>query len=878
MDLLDITACTSNQMGGKAENLARIATFGFPIPESRVLLRSALRYFLEHNCLIDQVSNLLVEYKHQDWPSRLDAFSQICTLIKNTLIPKKLRAEVEPVITAWLAHAPAGLAVRSSGICEDMERASFAGIYTSRLGVTSLDDFWMAVRDCWCSTWSPQAAAYAQKMGITMEMDGMAVLIQPTVSARCAGVIFTADPLTGDPWRFVVNAVPGLANRLMDGEVPADRFVLAWDTGEILERHIAHKPTASVFSDGSVVQIPLALTAQNAPALIDEQVAEIGRLAMAVDRAFDRRVDVEWALDGGQVVLLQARPLTALPAYFPHTLTAEQAAETWTPYLNTYGNMNAAERLIAPFYRDRWMVKLWHRFLTPDDIFPRVHFQEMDVNGCRYATKHSWGGAEDSSTRGPTYTEDWLIENEPRLRCDWLAQLARLHQANADTDAAARTAVTAVDWVRLILALYREEYEMQSVGWYAAQWMGLTCDDLLQRFFAEVVPDADIPGLPGSLLQGLSCYSVERSAAAQALGQKESEAVVRSAFAERPLLEVIPALQAELPHCRFLQDFTTFCRHYGMQLPHLNGDKNAQVQDLEGLLLIIKNSLLHQGMRSVLDVLASSARQRQAAEEAVRTYLRAHQPDQLARFDQLLEWAQFWVPALDDRKWHCTMTSRLDILIPQCGEVLVKAGMIEQPDHVKLLTPEEWQAFVEKPDVAQLRSTYQANRHGYERNRRLEPLPYLGKPPQVKETVETHLKAEPQAATVTEMAVVQPNATFTGEGIAPGIARGIACKVSSLEDASYINRLTNETILICATDQVNAQWRRDWYSLFLVVRGLVTVQGATLHHATQIARECGVPFINLPAVDFSVLPEGTEVEIDGLAGTLRIIGARKNFL
>lgn len=86
-----------------------------------------------------------------------------------------------------------------------------------------------------------------------------------------------------------------------------------------------------------------------------------------------------------------------------------------------------------------------------------------------------------------------------------------------------------------------------------------------------------------------------------------------------------------------------------------------------------------------------------------------------------------------------------------------------------------------------------------------------------------------------------------------------------------MDRMTNDHILICGRDEFNAQWRRDWYALFMIVRGLVTVQGAQLHHATQIARECGIPFLNLPDEELGNLPNGVPIEIDGQAGTLIVL-------
>jgi len=122
--------------------------------------------------------------------------------------------------------------------------------------------------------------------------------------------------------------------------------------------------------------------------------------------------------------------LTALPPFFLHELSAEEAEETWTPYLNNYGTMNAQERLVAPFHGERWLLELWDHFLTPDDVFPHRSGKERDYNGYRYTTEWKWGGNPPDWPR----IEGWLDENEPPLRQDWLAQLERARWANAWVD------------------------------------------------------------------------------------------------------------------------------------------------------------------------------------------------------------------------------------------------------------------------------------------------------------------------------------------------------------------------------------------------------------------------------------------------------------
>jgi pyruvate,water dikinase len=852
----------SAQSGGKAANLARLAASGYTLPASRVLPREMLALFLAKNELEPKIRALLDSYEKLSWSDQIRAYRQICAVVELTPIPPELRAAVDPVITSLLSNSPAGLAVRSSGVCEDLEKASSAGIYESFLGITNLVAFWQSVLGCWYSNWSPQAAAYARKMGLTLVPDGMAVLVQAMVPAKSAGVIFTCDPASGNPWRFVLNATHGLSIRLLNGSAPGDRFELTWDTGEILARRIVRKASATTFHAGLLQETILAEYQQLAPSLSDDQVKAIALTALEIDSIFDHRMDIEWAVAEDQLYLLQARPLTALPPFFPHQLEPADEQETWTPYLNTYATLGPRERLIAPYYRERWMGELWQRFLREGDVFPHAVFMERDFNGYRYATERKWRG----NSSDPAQTERWLDENEPRLRRDWLTQLERSRCINCATDEVIPVTTRARDWVRVTLALAREEDKMQAAVWYSSQWLIFTCEDLLKHFFKTVLPNTRIAGLPGVLLQGLDCYSVERTAAAQNLAHRVREDAVRVAFTQKPLAAVIPFLERQFPDSPFIKDFRALCRKYGLEFPRAGQEKTEQGLDIEGLLLVIKTRLLHpdEGQRTVENILAASIQQRQAAEERVRAELREQHPDQVGRFNKLLGWAQFWTPALDNRKWHCAMTLRLEDLIARAGEALVAEGLIARPEHFKLLTPTEWTAYVQSGDTATLRSQYQVSRCAYERNRRLEPLVYLGRPPAPKEPENRPAPKKPQPLSNLGSTV------FKGETIVSGQVRGLARKVTDLESSEYLEGLNAGHILICAPDSFNAQWRRDWYSLFMVVRGLVTVQGSQLHHATQIARECGVPFINLPEADFADLPDRVEVELDGGAGLLTI--------
>ncbi|NIU79874.1 MAG: hypothetical protein GWN71_41960 [Gammaproteobacteria bacterium] len=197
---------------------------------------------------------------------------------------------VEPVFAllreAVEALGDVPLAVRSSGVAEDLVDASFAGQYETVLGVRGADAVVEAVRRCLDSAGARRVAAYSERAGPGAPA-GMAVLVQRLVVADASGVAFSADPVTGDLDVVLVSAVRGLGERLVSGAATPDEWTVRNGLATCIDA-----PEQAVSGD---------------------EVLQIAGLARAVEA--QRRIpqDLEWALAGGRLFLLQARPITALP-------------------------------------------------------------------------------------------------------------------------------------------------------------------------------------------------------------------------------------------------------------------------------------------------------------------------------------------------------------------------------------------------------------------------------------------------------------------------------------------------------------------------------------------------------------------------------------
>lgn len=252
--------------GGKGASLGELAGAGFPVPPGFVVTTAAYRDFIEASGL----KGCDPEQLRQRIPAEP--------------VPEEIAAAI---LSAHRALDVPTVAVRSSGTAEDLADASFAGQHDTYLNVSGERAVLDAVRECWASLWTPRAVAYRRRRGWDGDGLALAVVVQAMVDAEWAGVMFTADPVTGRRDQVVIEAVRGLGEALVSGEATGHRYVVDKGSGRAPAR------------GGEL------------PAGVPDELAKLG---IAVEDAFGRPQDIEWTYAYGRCSLVQARPLTALPA------------------------------------------------------------------------------------------------------------------------------------------------------------------------------------------------------------------------------------------------------------------------------------------------------------------------------------------------------------------------------------------------------------------------------------------------------------------------------------------------------------------------------------------------------------------------------------
>lgn len=307
----DVGIADRPTVGGKGGSLGELTQAGIAVPPGFVVTTSAFETFLQ---AIEARAPVRSQVEALD-PNDLGAATKLSEELRRRVIEEPMPPEVEQAILAAHAELTDGVtpvAVRSSATTEDAEDASFAGLQDTFLWVLTAAEMVAKVRECWGSLYSVESMTYRRKQGLPEDGVAMAVVIQAMVDARCAGVMFTRSPTTGDKSVITIEGAPGLGSAVVSGEVTPDRWVLGKITGEISVRDISDKHAKQVPAEGGgIKEVELSGDERTQPCLSDDELLALRDVGRKVERHYGKPQDIEWAIDkAGNLLLLQARPET----------------------------------------------------------------------------------------------------------------------------------------------------------------------------------------------------------------------------------------------------------------------------------------------------------------------------------------------------------------------------------------------------------------------------------------------------------------------------------------------------------------------------------------------------------------------------------------
>ena len=302
------------RLGGKGKSLATMASAGFDVPRGFLVTTSAYRSFVSDNELQPRIIELARPLVVENRVSFDEASDNLQALFAARDLAPNI---VEEVTTAYRALGDAlPVAVRSSANAEDLPDLSFAGQQETYLNVRGADQVVAAVRACWASLWTARAIHYRHQNGIDQNGVAMAVVVQVMVPSAVSGILFTANPATGERAEMIVNASFGLGEAVVSGEVTPDTYIVDHATGRPKETIIGPKEqkTVSAGSQGTRME-DVSPTERDQTCLTDAMLKELTETALAIEKLYDGvPQDIEWAYtSSGRLSLLQSRPITNLP-------------------------------------------------------------------------------------------------------------------------------------------------------------------------------------------------------------------------------------------------------------------------------------------------------------------------------------------------------------------------------------------------------------------------------------------------------------------------------------------------------------------------------------------------------------------------------------
>ena len=306
--------------GGKAANLGELLRLGLPVPPGFVITTAAYDLLLDAGGLRARIAALVA------------AAPEDGTAIREAVEG----APVPPSVSGVLLAAYRGLgggpvAVRSSATAEDLPQAAFAGQQETYLNVVGEEALLAAVRGCWASLWTDRAMGYRRRQGTGALAPRMAVVVQRLIQAEVAGVLFTANPLTGARDEVVIDASAGLGEAVVSGLVTPDHLVVDRRSGRVREwRPGRREVLVRAVASGGTEQVAGAGGAQGlGHPLPPAALRRLLRLSSAIEAHFGAPQDIEWAWSGGQAHILQARPITALPPEPPAPARSPMGRFAW---------------------------------------------------------------------------------------------------------------------------------------------------------------------------------------------------------------------------------------------------------------------------------------------------------------------------------------------------------------------------------------------------------------------------------------------------------------------------------------------------------------------------------------------------------------------
>ncbi len=303
-------------VGGKGANLGEMVHAQIPVPPGFIVTADAYFKFLETNKFTDEIRRYLKDLDVNDSKKLQEIAGLIKDRISSVPMPPDMINEIKG---AYLKLGGGLVAVRSSATAEDLPEASFAGQQRTFLNIRGEDEIVAAVQGCWGSLFEPRAIFYREEHGFDHFKVGIAVPVQKMVQSETSGVMFTVEPLSSDTSKILIEAICGLGEAIVSGDVTPDQYLLDKNGIRIIDKKI-HKQEWQLVKDAKAqigeleqnIKISVPPSKQAKQKLADKDIIALAKVGKMIEDLYKFPQDIEWAREGKQLFILQTRPVTTL--------------------------------------------------------------------------------------------------------------------------------------------------------------------------------------------------------------------------------------------------------------------------------------------------------------------------------------------------------------------------------------------------------------------------------------------------------------------------------------------------------------------------------------------------------------------------------------
>lgn len=298
------------EVGGKGANLGELSRIkGIQVPEGFCVTTEAYKVITGNNKEIDYLLDELTRLRVEDRKCINEISTTVRHVIEGATIPNDIIVEIENTLAGF--NEKDSFAVRSSATAEDLPSASFAGQQETYLNIIGKNSIIEHIKKCWASLFTERAVIYRRQNDFDHRKVLLSVVVQKMIFPQVSGILFTADPVTGNRKLLSIDASFGLGEALVAGIVNADNYKVR--NGEIIDKMVPAKKLG-IYSvkDGGTEQREIESEQQNIQALTDAQILQLERMGRSIEAHFGNPQDIEWCLADNKFYIVQSRPITTL--------------------------------------------------------------------------------------------------------------------------------------------------------------------------------------------------------------------------------------------------------------------------------------------------------------------------------------------------------------------------------------------------------------------------------------------------------------------------------------------------------------------------------------------------------------------------------------